>query len=239
MQLNCPLNKVNGLKWTPEDLSKKFSEAYVRATINGDHPYSGLVYINHAAVVLFNANQGVNYTCWENVVHPKNGVTVKKQRFDRIAAYDDFILVEDRPPACLTNYKDTTFLFTYNPARQWKRGFHNHNSYLLYPSSENQNGWEATARMDHEVAEKILTPEHTPVDQAIEEIRSGTAQARALSNRYQIVKRGDALTLYSRRTPLGSFVGKRFFPGEGARLLLDEISNELPELKINGKSANQ
>jgi hypothetical protein len=233
---------LNGLRWTGDDLQKKFSDSFVRATVlnsksNKKISDNGLVYISNPYMMIDLDDpmkilvEGKAFTApnvWQNFAVPQK----------------DFLLEEDRPQPCISNctYRQvdaesgklaevsSAFMFSYNPARQWKRGFNASNGYLFIPTRDGFGNLQLEAKY----ALNVLTPVHQPLGASLEEMRKDKKiKARAISNRYWLIRQGDAIALYSKKAPLGNFLGERLFVGDGARLLRHEISKELPEVRMN------
>lgn len=236
------LSTLNGLRWSGEDLQKKFADSFVRATVVSKGKKisdNGLVYITNPCV-------------YEDLDNPSK-MSVEGRAFlahnnwtSFIVPHKDFFLEEDRPQPCISNcvyrYVDedvgrmveghSAFMFSYNPARQWKRGFNQSNSYLFCPIQK--GGDWGNLQVEAKYALNVLTPIHQPLSVSLEEMKKDkNIRARAISNRYWIIRQGEAIALYSKKAPLGNFVGERLFVGDGARLLRHEIAKELPEVRMN------
>jgi hypothetical protein len=235
------LTTLNGLKWTGDDLQKKFADTFVKGTVvlKNKKEQNGLVYIANPWVMHDLDDETKIYVEGKAYSAPNvwNSFSVP---------HKDFLLEDDRPQPCISNciyrYVDesgskviegqSAFMFTYNPARQWKRGFNANNSYMFVPSR--RAGEWGNLHIEPKYAANVLAPVHQPLDVSLEEMRKDKKViARAISNRYWLIRQGEAIALYSKKAPLGNFVGTRLFVGDGARLLSHEISKELPEVRIN------
>ena len=212
---------LNGLQWTPHDLEAKFSQSYVRASIQygstekGDKKeFSGIVYI-------VAASHGPGSSAFLEPVSetPQKGVSV---------LWKNFIVEDDRPPPCISNFATHAFLFNYNPERQWKRGVCSSNSFI----------WKAPTlqcepSVDHGLALAIFEPRHSSFEEALAAFQKPEITGRALNNSYWLLRRQpkDPIKLYRKRTFLGSFLGKKFFITREAKILTEELLFELPLLK--------
>jgi hypothetical protein len=222
-----PFNNLNGVNWEPNDLNKKFSFSYVVASAQ-DKVDNELVFITTAALV---TGSSVHTYFWH-----KNNKTSKLE--EATTKLNQFHVLEDRPDPCITNLENSAYMMVYNPERQWRRGFGIQNCFLLGPQFTNMNtamrtniGGGTNWRWD--VAEAVLNPKHQSIDAALDDIITNPKiSARAINNRYWLIKSGtdEIVKLYRRQCFIGSFLGKRFFYNEDARILRQELKDEFPQL---------
>lgn len=216
--MGTQINKLNGLDWTPDDLDKKFRHSYLYAGIKQSDGTvkRDVVYIHRAA-----GDDGSSKV----VQHQSNGGSVIN------TPYSQFIVEEDRADPCISNLGSfDAFLYCWNPARQWRRGWCSDNSYIyraptisVYP-----------VQFDFSYAELIWKPKHVHLDDALAEFKaSGIVKGRALNNRYWLVRKtkDETIQLFRRRCFIGSFIGKKFFASKDADILQEEIKKEMPILK--------
>jgi hypothetical protein len=227
------INKLNGLNWTADDLQKKFTGSYVQATIldtNTGKPLieKKLVYISNPGYCMNSSGtqMGVQY-------HANTSIAPGVVSWgEKMAKWKDFLIEEDRPDPCITNTEKGAVMFNYNPDRQWKRGFNGFNSFLHFaPDLITRTG---LSYWNREIAELILNPSHSYLDDAIKQLRDNSLlKGRALNNRYWVVRESEenVIKLYRRKAFMGSFIGKKFFISDSARILDEELRTELPILK--------
>lgn len=205
------IDQLNDLKWTAEDLDKRYRHSYLAASVQQpDGTFKkDVVYIGniHDDAVTYQTKQG-----------PLAEVSIKK-----------FFVEEDRADPCISNFGlDSAFFYCWNPARQWRRGWCTDNSYvyqgpLISPSPV----------IDFLYAGLIYKPQHMHIDAAMEQFKSeASTKARALNNMYWLLRKNKEaqVQLYRRRCFMGSFIGKKFFISSDAKIFNDEIEKELPIL---------
>lgn len=224
--MGTQINKMNGLAWTADDLQKKFGHTYVRATVkNGEK-----VVVNNGLVCIVNAAYMLEQPSSDSVSFQYPSTNVDGKWIDGVAKYKDFLIEEDRPDPCISNILDTAFIFCYNPARQWQRGFNSQNAFIFTAPSFTQTPGAWTKRL----ALNILHPEHTHLEVAVQWFKDNPqGRSRALNNRYLLLRTDtdETLKLYRRKAFMGSFIGKKFFVNDAARIFDDELKTELPILR--------
>lgn len=217
-----PISKLNGLDWTTEDLAKKFNSAYVVAQI-GINGTPTLCYIGHFA------GDAMTYTY--SVKEPLSGGSVVKKK-EIGCKINQFYIVDEKPWPCITNVaRSGAVLMSYNPDRQWRRGFGGQNCFITYGCPFGV--YADSMAWTFELAEAVVSPVHSTLQAAIAELRAPANQAlgaRAISNRYWLIRKpgDDTLNLYRRKAFVGSFLGKRFFINDDAKILKEELKMELP-----------
>jgi hypothetical protein len=85
-----------------------------------------------------------------------------------------------------------------------------------------------------EIANLIYKPVHVHLTEAIDQFRSSEdVKGRALNNRYWLLRKtkDEPIQLFRRKCYIGSFIGKKFFISEDAKIFKDELYKELPILK--------
>jgi hypothetical protein len=217
------IDKLHGVEWSTNDLSEKFSHSYFIASLVD----KGITILDKGVVWIDSAYDG------------NNQCLIRKDEKSELLLlpYSGVLIVEERPLPCISNLGDTgAFMFNYNPARQWRRGFCAYNSYLTwYPWKKPVNGNEGEWMWD--VAKAIVKPVHLHLDEALAAFKNDKVIARALSNQYWLVRRKDDIELYRGRAFVGSFLGKKFFSNEIASILSEELRMELPVLTTKYKYA--
>jgi len=229
-------DELNGLKWTTDDLEKKFSNTYVEATLFGNSPVKPLlektlVFIRHGAYGHDNFDLDNNQPIQINsalIRYPKTG-DPNKDWTEGQFPYSKIFITNERADPCITNYNQTAVLFRYNPERQWKRGFGSHNSFVYFAPNVKHHQPQAWQNM---LAYRILYPEHMHIDDAMKWFaQNPEGSARALNNLYWLIRTDGVIKLYRRRAFIGSFIGNRFFSREDARIFEEELKMELPILR--------
>jgi len=212
------IDQLNGLKWEADDLNKKFKHTYVYAEMkNGDGvaPYKEVFFIGGVG------NQGLEITRESD---PNHAVLVPFSRF---------FVEEDRPTPCITNQNHTAFMFCWNPARQWRRGWCPDNSFLFYAPSIS-SAYGPGSNWGWEEAVRINKPNHIHLTEALQGFKENKdIVGRALNNRYWLLRKQGSngpVQLFRRKCFIGSFIGNKFFISADAKIFKDELDRELPIL---------
>lgn len=215
--VGTPLSKLNGLDWTWDDLNKKFFHSFVKAKLGPNEPEQ-IIFIHDVNPV------AVAY----NVYDEKEKTYLKLQKISS----DNLLITQERPDPCISNAGETdAFIFCYNPERQWKRGFADHNCFLHW-GKYTKDGPFSRGSITGEYTSKIISPQHSHLADALKNMKNDSAvQARALTNDYWLIRAGDFINLYRKRAFLGGFKGNKFFLNESAKIMQKELEMELPILK--------
>lgn len=208
-----------GLEWQPKDLSARYDRTYLDVLIekeNKEKEYEGIVYV-----------QSGNYDPSGNKVW----ITVPEKdedgsRKEKIIPYTRFFVKEDRPENCISNTDTSSFIYSWNPERQWKRGVCVENTFLWFGTKMQKTRW------DWNVAKSIFYPIHcASLKDALEQLADKGITSRAINNEYWVGKSDGTSQLFRRRVLLGSFLGKKFYPNGAAQIFHEELKTELPTLK--------
>lgn len=227
-----PLHLLNGIKWTPEDIVKKFGNTFIYGSVAGS-----------VDQVLYLQTHDAGHFVVTSIKNTK-GVVVPAAKID---------LVEDRPDPCMSNCGNRAFYFCYRPRRQWRRGVCKDNARIMYPPFKAQvveekkkhiHGFDEPveivpgqvtkeASFTPEEAVAIFNPQHTSLAASIEFLNKADALAsRAVSNDYLLYRNSSGeLQLYRHMALLGSFLGKKYFVNRAAACLNEELYSELPEIR--------
>lgn len=212
-----PIKQLNGLNWTPDDLTKKFAHSYVLATTT-QYPNPAVFFIDSPAdggKALITPKDLKSYFCF----------------------HKDFFVIEDRPPICTTNVgENNAVVFRYNPERQWRRGVGTFNCFFyMAPTLRLYDG----KGLGWDTADAVFKPSYSTLDDALKQFRAndklvGRAIKGAGNAQYLLTRDGPKapINLYRDRTLMGSFTGTKFFTvQEAGRLFSAELTKELPALR--------
>lgn len=217
-----PFDQTDGLKWAPEDLSKKFGSSWVKCQVKANEPYHILKDMNGYAHI-DQAWHNHTTTCM---------LSMKGKQFQ--VPWSHFFIIEDRPPQCITNWSNGAILLTYNPDRQWRRGIGHHNVFLHVTPTITLAHHHTEVQWCEDLIRCFFEPDLSTLDSAFTQFKENPKlHGRALSNKYWLIrsKTDDVVKLYRRKAFMGSFLGKRFFVNEPARIFREELVKELPILK--------
>lgn len=222
-----PINKLHGVDWDKNEISSKFQGSWFLAKVPQSNGVPTLINIQDGDHI-FNAGAGAHIGCVFTFIDP----TTKKESKSVLAAYEDILIMEERPNPCITNVGTTNAMaFRYNPERQWKRGAGPYNSFTFWAPKLSTSG---SSLWSSEIAESVFYPNHCTLEAAINQFKYGKdVMGRALSDKYWLMKsKGEeVLRLFRHNTFVGSLIGKKFFINEVAVILKEELKTELPHLK--------
>ncbi len=222
------IDMMDGLKQEPKDLCSKYDGSYLLASIPSQKVTNEPVYIQTAGAGGHSGSYCVSFAPLKDFLSPdaRKGRGVKYTE----VPYSDFLVEEDRPNPCISNLRESTLMFSYNPERQWRRGVSEGNSFLYYPSTTTASFKKG--RLSYDGALAVIFPQHTALPKALEELKEKKVVSRALSNKYWLIKTGTAISLFRRFAKMGSFQGNKFYANElSLELFRDELMTELPLLK--------
>jgi hypothetical protein len=208
---------MNGLLWTVDDLNKKWANTFIEAEFpKADKFLKAVIRLRDFG------NASVNISLWENGKVVPHTISHKALQ-----------VVEDRPSPCITNLNDTeAMMFTYNPERQWRRGLCSDNAFFFFQPGVRPSPYPMDSFPTIELA---FHPQHANLEESLNTFqkKNSKVRTRAISNRYWLFRKDgeDSVRLYRRQAFMGSFIGKKFFVSNAAKIFNEEINMELPVLR--------
>lgn len=217
------IETLHGVFWNSHDLEQKFSNSFFVGELYKEggkkNPlHKGLFYIKNAS---WEQNGGVGILC---------RYIVGASQQEAWIPYKGAFITEERPSPCITTIGKSAYIFTYNPDRQWRRGFCVYNSYIHSTPSFTKDthwGWE--------VAESVANPKHYSLEEALKEFKEDKGiTGRALNNSYFLLRKATSpkeIRLYRHFTFLGTFLGNKFLLRSDASIFSEELRMEIPLLR--------